>query len=1001
MSIGLESLTVKRQTYKFIWGALFAAAVFVGSLCATVPVVAQTFPQTILVSQLTRGLPLAPVPGALASTRVQWHLENLGDIALDVRHIVEAAPTLKLEVVFDGELRTFALARSWHGHLSDDPGAHVTLTHYQNRLSLTIDSPKYGVIAVRDSTVNPVDNTIQGIASIRDIDRVPFVKDDPNSFEEMVQISRGKTAEALLAASTAAATGRALAIEQKNAANAVAFANAEVVAARRGRDDLAIKAALGRLRDAQLAAEQLALRIATNVVELGNAKTQLAVAQVAEADMNQIQVEAARRRNDWNAKTGEKGPTLIAPNAKRMQIVRDSVHSGNAAAKATLTAAGPAIVKATAFGFSASCADPVGEIDVAVVVSNRAWGAALNTATAQGSQSQAFVAAQNLTGDITHALDMANTALKRSAVSHPVYDIGFRLIRINTNANANATATVVADGMGSTEPYGEWLRYSNTGAQGPTYRTAMKAAAQSGLFVTSSQASATNMPDVIVAVIIGDSSLATMRGVATIGDPDLQLTAAPPYVVVKIAALNAPETHAMAHELGHILGAGHDAVSATSGDSSTAGFKSWARGQVNMTNSSLNITNRETLMGLSACAQPNPSSAYSCRRVPFYSNQQVQYPYYGGVSLGSAAADNAAIMRQTRNMTARVACASPASGVWLKKPPSLPTVPISVNSLLKPLPWESQSLWRRTNAEPGGTVPPNTYQHQNVPAGLAASYFVSAFVHNAWTTPKVGVLWVWRAKKPAAGGRWLSPIFSDLQRLNPTGSTPLCSNKFSALSSGAWSLEVPCTSVPFQTEDDPLFIRWVPNIGNALGSYLPPIITPLVDITKSPDALSLWRSMTIIPLDVGEVSAPQIVVLRKSTSGPRTLVLSVKPAPNQGSFYGLISAVKTVEIAAQNVIAMCVGATNVSCVLSQPSTGVQSFEILPGGAELTLILPTAQPASDVEVPVKITFQRAPNIQDLSLPGPDLPPTDVMIRVIEFESGQLLGGASFVVQAKRQ
>ena len=131
-------------------------------------------------------------------------------------------------------------------------------------------------------------------------------------------------------------------------------------------------------------------------------------------------------------------------------------------------------------------------------------------------------------------------------------------------------------------------------------------------------------------------------------------------------------------------------------------------------NSSLNVTDRETLMGLSMCAGPaNAPSAYSCRRVPFYSNQQVPYPYYGGVSRGSAAADNAAIMRQTCNMTARVRCANPVpttTNVWLKRALSpLPSSLSAVNALLESLPWEAQSLWRRTNAELGGAMPRSTY----------------------------------------------------------------------------------------------------------------------------------------------------------------------------------------------------------------------------------------------------------------------------------------------------
>ena len=78
---------------------------------------------------------------------------------------------------------------------------------------------------------------------------------------------------------------------------------------------------------------------------------------------------------------------------------------------------------------------------------------------------------------------------------------------------------------------------------------------------------------------------------------------------------------------------------------------------------------------------------------------------------------------------------------------------------------------------------------------------------------------------------------------------------------------------------------------------------------------------------------------------------------------------------------------------------------------LNLLLPVKTSGTSTEVPAKLTFARTPNAQDPNLgcalvpcanfPSPDLPPTGVMIRVIEFESGNVRGGASFVVQAKRQ
>ena len=138
------------------------------------------------------------------------------------------------------------------------------------------------------------------------------------------------------------------------------------------------------------------------------------------------------------------------------------------------------------------------------------------------------------------------------------------------------------------------------------------------------------------------------------------------------------------------------------------------------------------------------------------------------------------------------------------------------------------------------------------------------------------------SKKTARwGGRWLSPIFSDLARLNPTGSTSWCSDTVSTLSTSAWSLEVPCNGVPFAIDDDPLLVRWIANSGSSLGTYSALSTKQLVDIANAADVASLWRSMTIIPLDVGQVSPVQTVVLRKSNTDPRTVQSSVKPAPGQ------------------------------------------------------------------------------------------------------------------------
>ena len=1041
------------------WRGVWLAMAVVGSWCVACTVSAQSFPQTVLLSQQKTAAPLVPAPRELRRSRVQWHVENLGDMALNVRHLIEPLPGLNLEVVFDGELFTYALSRSWHGHLSDDPGAQVTLTHVGDRLQMTIDSPKYGVIAVRDSRMNAVTNTIEAIASERDIFRVPFTRDDFGSYVGMETALRERRIREEQRLTKLQESAKRLTEEAEQSARDVQIAAAALEAAKRSRDEagqprtrpevkpsprdgsielidvadpavaaleLAYQRSLDHLRAAQERAQAAALNASGANEALLTETQHLQTARTAEVAMALIRAQMASRSSPSHSDGGSHGGTDVGSVLARQTSTNRraaKLQGVSSSPSPSLLTASPT-VQTVYMNFSPLCADSAGAIDVAAVVSSRVWDAevALLSPSATPSTPAAIaVIESSITLKINHALDTANTALKRSIVSHAVFDRGFRLLGVKHNAAVLSDAAPSSTNAGELEPLDEWVRFNDT--VNTAYNTALYNSAMSALSAPN------NKIDVILSVIVGDGNLSTMRGVATIGDDGHQL-ARPnePYAVVKMAALDAPEIHVMSHELGHILGAGHGetvAQAQAAGDPTLAtnavGFKSYARGFIDV------VANRATLMGLSLCGASTGSSGspsgFSCRRVPFFSNQDVLYPHYGGDLLGTPAEENVAIMRRMRNMVSRVACRAPAIPstptcpnassancasawpVWLKaKPAALPLNIVSVNARIAPLPWEAQSLWRRAVAE-NQTEPRNVYQHQDVPPN--ESYVVTAFVHNTAKTQS-GVLGLWRVKPPVSGGRWLSPRWDELERLNNSNGSGLgagapCAwkdlnlNGFNGVqleANFAATLETQCGNVPFRASDDPLYVRWIPE-GRA---YVPTSTSLLVNTAKS-DVSALWRSMTNVPLDVDQ-AATEIVVLRRPAFGTKKVQLSVKPAPGQGNFNAQSSGIDTVEIVGTVGPLTCTNVGSTPCVVSAANATLPSttFAIKPNGALIDLTFGPAINALPPELPVKITFKRGPN--DVVT---YLPPTDVLIRVIESESGSnvVLGGASFVVQAKRK
>ncbi len=680
--------------------------------------------------------------------------------------------------------------------------------------------------------------------------------------------------------------------------------------------------------------------------------------------------------------------TTHVPRQAPLQLAQQTSTSATNTTTTTNTTATPGstspplVIRGKDWPIDPACADAPGRIDVTVVVSKKVWAARRK---AEPTLTDAATKAL-LEGEMIHALDSTNTSLKRSNASHPVLDVGFRMIGINVNAD-------IADNTAHDEPFAAWQRYQNNPT--PVDNEVKKIAG-------------VGSADLVLAVIAGDGRIDTMRGTATIGDAGISFGR--PYAVVKYIALDYKEVHTVAHELGHILGAGHDSADqkANGMQSSNGGdpdMASYARGLNQLSGGA------ETLMALSACSQAVAGSAasFSCRRVPYYSNQEVRYPDFGGQALGTTETDNVGAMRLTRDRVARNGCerAVAASGVWLKSLPLPASATASASASAtgqqsvpattpSPMPWESLALWRRdaSDSSEWRTV----YQHKNVEPGSAAQ-FVSTILHNNGSE-KVGTLALWRIPAPASGGRLLSPQWGDLQRLNDAeianGTGSPCSNSVrpgNASPSGALKLaagrttivEMPCQAGTFAVGDEPLMARWMVE-GSALSNAIT-TSTPLLDLVNG-DSLTLWRSMSVVPLTTNAEKTER-VVLRNLGQAPRVLQLRVVLEPGQGNFRALDSGVSTLRIATPKTY--CVPSPdNTKLACGGSGYGVaddESFIVDPNGAAFDLSLPPG-----AILPVDITFKRTSST----------PQTDVMIRVFEVDPSQnrALGGASFVVQAKR-
>lgn len=200
------------------------------------------------------------------------------------------------------------------------------------------------------------------------------------------------------------------------------------------------------------------------------------------------------------------------------------------------------------------------------------------------------------------------------------------------------------------------------------------------------------------------------------------------YVVV--ARNCATGYYSFGHELGHNMGADHDAANANS-----TGPYAYNRGYVNTTPTSP-ATPWRTIMSY-------PSSP-SSTRVQFWSNPNVNFPPGDPMGVNSAS-DNHQVLNNTALTVANFRCSSPGAGnVWMKdtwNDSGAEPDPLTASEDM----WKSPYIWIR-NTQDTNLV--NQHQHQNPEAGSTNWVYVK--IHNGFNSTTSGNLELYFANASSA-----------------------------------------------------------------------------------------------------------------------------------------------------------------------------------------------------------------------------------------------------------
>jgi hypothetical protein len=317
------------------------------------------------------------------------------------------------------------------------------------------------------------------------------------------------------------------------------------------------------------------------------------------------------------------------------------------------------------------------------------------------------------------------------------------------------------------------------------------------------------------------------------------------YVVVKRTC--ATGYYSFGHELGHNMGADHDAPNANS-----TGPYVYNRGFVNTTPTSP-ATPWRTIMSYNG----SPSST----RVQFWSNPNVNFPPSDPMGVNNAS-DNHQVLNNTALTVANFRCSSPAAGnVWMKDTwddTGAEPDPLTASEDM----WKSPYIWVR-NTQDTNLI--NQHQHQNPVAGQTNWVYVK--IHNGFNSTTSGNLELYWANA-STGLSW------------PSNWNLLTSIPVSAFVAHSTRI------VEAQWNNTPgpghfcMVARWV--------SGSDPMATPeTTDINANVRANNniVWRNLNIVALDP-DASEDVDFIVRNVTKERMVTSLAIRPPRNEqkGSF---------------------------------------------------------------------------------------------------------------------
>jgi hypothetical protein len=297
------------------------------------------------------------------------------------------------------------------------------------------------------------------------------------------------------------------------------------------------------------------------------------------------------------------------------------------------------------------------------------------------------------------------------------------------------------------------------------------------------------------------------------------------------------------HELGHNMGADHDAANAGG-----AGAYPYDHGFFN-TSPTAPATPWRTVMSY----QTSPAST----RVQYWSNPSVNFPT-GGDPMGSATADNHQVLNNTALTVANFRCSSPSVGnVWMKdtwNDTGLEPDPHTASEDM----WNSPYIWVR-NAQDTSLV----HQHEHQNPELGSTNWVYVKLHNGGSTAASGNLELYWAN-------------ASLSLTWPGSWTLLSSAPVSGFASHSTKVvEVPWTSLP-GTGHFCLLARW-----NSAADPMATAEGPDINANVRANNNLVWRNLNIVDL-LPDASGDATLNVMNPDRENRLITLVIRPPRIRG-----------------------------------------------------------------------------------------------------------------------